>query len=120
MATTRAPLRGGTVTRPPVILLVSEPDDPPRALEEALRGTGAVLVSCDPDAAPGFLETSEWPGVSVTVPDLILTVGPRAGALPDPSPSLIRLPEGPTGSELTELLIRVRQLLGLPSELHHR
>ncbi len=77
MAASQDPARSGAGPRPPVILLVLPQGTHQPALEEALRAAGLVLICADPDAAPGFLEASEWPGVHVTMPDLVLTVGPQ-------------------------------------------
>jgi hypothetical protein len=67
--------------RPPVVLLVTEPDQPQPALEDALGRAGVVLVNADPDAAPGFLEASDWPGVQVTTPELVVVLGAGADGL---------------------------------------
>lgn len=81
MANTREHPREGAASRPPVILLVTDPGGEMPWLEEALRRTGAVLICADPEAAPGFLEASEWPGMRVTVPDLVLLLGPASAAV---------------------------------------
>lgn len=81
MATTREPILGGAGPRPPVILLVTKQGTQHPALDDALRAAGMVVVCADPDAAPGFLEASDWPGVRVTMPELILVAGPGMEAL---------------------------------------
>jgi hypothetical protein len=67
--------------RPPVVLLVTDPDCHHPALEDALGRAGVVLVNADPDAAPGFLEASDWPGVQVTTPELVIALGASAEGL---------------------------------------
>ncbi len=64
-----------------MILLVTTPGSQHEALEEALRRAGVVLISADPDAAPGFLEASDWPGVRVAAPELVVALGPGSEAL---------------------------------------
>jgi hypothetical protein len=81
MTTSGGKTQGSSSGRPPVILLITDPERPNPSLEDALRQAGVVLICADPEAAPGFLEASDWPGVQVAMPDLVLVLGPRSEQL---------------------------------------
>lgn len=106
-----------THDRPPVILLVAGPDIRHQPLEAALRRAGAVLICADPDAAPGYLEASDWPGVAVKVPNVVLALGPGSEGLArklrarPSAPPVLTAELVPEGAELGHLVARALALL---------